>query len=109
MKIEQLKNGIKITWEEQDADTIQDLKEGKISEYVALWNIMDDPQNGYIGNGWAIAIASDLGHLSEAILISNDLDVDDNGEMIMNTAYADNLYQIRSIFDNETAELVKVI
>lgn len=55
--------------------------------------------SGYLGNGWSYFDASELGHLSEAPMLAEDVDYDDDGEVCGGVFYLLTDYMTVNEFD----------
>ena len=75
-------------------DDIENLRLGEKDKFIEMMS-----EVGAIGNGWQIIPPEDIGALTDAMIISNDFDINNNGKFTVNQAYWYPDYQIKSEID----------
>jgi len=107
-KFEQTENKIRLSIDKNNEEDMQELteirnRESNCNDISALADLMDYPGINKIGNGWTVISADQLGNLSEAPMLIENLDIKDNGDFETHEDtkiyYFDN-YQVRHFMDD---------
>ena len=81
----------------EGVDEASDLKANNQSSEGDFINMIED----HLGNGWSLVDATDLGAMTEALFITNDVDIADNGDITRIGDYWSNIdyYQVSGEID----------
>jgi len=94
LNLEEMPDGdLRITVTPEGREEITEMKEKWLSEWAIMSNLLED----HFGNGWDEVQPEEVGALTSAMLISNTVVRNDDGDLVsVERIYWDPNYQVRS-------------